>query len=84
MELSLQEERVPDKRVKPEEIDEELMQRIQAGLATLSPRHRIVFEMYDLKHIPQKQIAAKLNIPHGTVRSRLHYARKKMRQFMKK
>ena len=70
---------------KPElkkEIDEDLMFNIQRALEKLPLKHRIVFEMFDLQHIPQKEIAATLGVPHGTVRSRLHYARKKIREFL--
>lgn len=74
------EELLPAKLLeKEEEVDEVLMQKIQEAVATLPPKHRIVFEMYDLEHIPQKEIAARLGISHGTVRSRLHYARKKIK-----
>lgn len=65
------------------EIDPEMMQKIHEGLNTLAQEHRIVFEMYELQGMPQKQIAAQLNVPYGTVRSRLHYARKKLRDFLK-
>ncbi|MFZ0566255.1 MAG: RNA polymerase sigma factor [Chlamydiales bacterium] len=82
LEIPLQEERFMLARTQDQEIDEEFMRQIQEGLATLSPKHRIIFEMYDLEQIPQKQIAAMLKIPCGTVRSRLHYARKKMRRFL--
>lgn len=68
-------ESTPDVR-----IDEERMKKIQNALGVLSSKHRIVFEMYFFQKIPQKQIAAQLGIPHGTVRSRLHYARKKVKE----
>lgn len=58
--------------------------QVEEALKTLDEKHRIVFELYDLKHIPQKEIAAQLNIPHGTVRSRLHYARLKIREYFKR
>lgn len=82
VEQEFKEELFVPKFIEKEEVDEELMERIHQALEKLSPKHRIVFEMYDLKHIPQKQIAAELNISHGTVRSRLHYARKKIREFL--
>lgn len=69
----------------PELEDErEFYSQIEEALKTLDEKHRIVFELYDLKHIPQKEIAARLNIPHGTVRSRLHYARMKVRAYFKR
>jgi RNA polymerase sigma-70 factor, ECF subfamily len=81
-EQELKEELLPPKFFAQKEIDEELMLKIQRAMESLSPKFRLVFEMYDLKHIPQKEIAVKLGIPHGTVRSRLFYARKKIREFL--
>ena len=48
--------------------DEERMVNIRKAMETLSPKHRIVFEMYDLQGVPQKQIAAELGLAYGTVR----------------
>ncbi len=68
---------------KPEKvIDDELLSKIQQILPHLPEKQRIVFEMYDLQRIPQKEIAATLGISHGTVRSRLHYARRKIREWL--
>jgi RNA polymerase sigma-70 factor, ECF subfamily len=67
----------------PEEENEELMQKIKHVMSQLPEKQRVVFELYDLQHMPQKEIAAKLGISYGTVRSRLFYARKKIRQFLK-
>ncbi|MFN7567723.1 MAG: sigma factor-like helix-turn-helix DNA-binding protein, partial [Microcystis sp.] len=39
---------------------------------------------HDLEDLPQKEIAQILEIPLGTVKSRLHYARKTMGQFLQK
>jgi RNA polymerase sigma-70 factor (ECF subfamily) len=65
-----------------EEVDEEFLLKIQQALAILPEKQRIVFEMYDLQHIPQKEIAAQLGISPGTVRSRLHYARQRLKKFL--
>lgn len=64
--------------------ESEFFAHLQKALDTLDEKHRQVFELYDLEHIPQKEIAAKLGVPHGTVRSRLHYARQKVREYFKK
>lgn len=66
------------------ESDEGFTKQIEEALKELDEKHRLVFEMYDLQHIPQKEIAARLKISHGTVRSRLHYAREKVRMYFKK
>lgn len=62
---------------------EAVQEAIQMGLSLLSSKHRIVFELYDLQKKSHKEIAVELHIPEGTVRSRLHYARQKMRVFLK-
>lgn len=55
--------------------------QLQEAMNILSAKQRIIFDMYYIKKIPQKQIAVALNVPLGTVRSRLHYAKKKMKNF---
>jgi RNA polymerase sigma-70 factor, ECF subfamily len=78
--LEFKEEILPSKWIKEE--NEDLLLKIQDAMQHLSPKHRLVFELFELKHIPQKQIAAELGISYGTVRSRLFYARKKIKQFL--
>lgn len=63
--------------------DREFIHQVEEAMKTLDEEHRIIFQLYDIEHIPQKEIAARLEIPHGTVRSRLHYARLKVRQYFK-
>jgi len=63
--------------------EEELSQRMQEALEQLPLKQRLVFELFDLQKVPQKEIAAQLNISPGTVRSRLFYARRKMRRLLK-
>jgi RNA polymerase sigma-70 factor, ECF subfamily len=65
-----------------EGVTEEYMSKIRAAMERLPAKHRVVFEMFALKRIPQKQIAATLGLACGTVRSRLHYARKKIKKFL--
>lgn len=52
------------------------------GLAHLSFDHRTVIILHDLEELPQKEIAAMLNIPIGTVKSRLFHARSALRQYL--
>ena len=73
---------LPPRFLAPEEAGEERILKIREAMKFLSIKHRIVFEMYDLQHIPQKQIAAELGISYGTVRSRIHYARQKIRKLL--
>lgn len=58
----------------------ELRRSIQEALGTLSPKHRAVVVMYDIEGISQDEIARILRCSEGTVRSRLHYARQKLRK----
>ena len=47
---------------------------IDQALATLSPDHRIVIALRYDRDLAADEIARRLDIPIGTVRSRLHYA----------
>lgn len=55
---------------------------IQRGLTNLSLDHRSVLVMHDLEELSQKEIAEIINIPIGTVKSRLFHARAALRKFL--
>lgn len=55
---------------------------IRKGLSSLSEEHRGVLILHDLEEIPQKEVAEILQIPVGTVKSRLFHARSGMRKFL--
>lgn len=55
---------------------------VQRGLDSLSFEHRAVLVLHDLEDIPQKEVAQIMNIPVGTVKSRLFHARSSMRKFL--
>jgi len=55
---------------------------VQRGLQTLSLDHRVVLVLHDLEDVPQRDIASILEIPLGTVKSRLHHARAALREFL--
>jgi RNA polymerase sigma-70 factor (ECF subfamily) len=57
--------------------------RIQEALNRLSPEHRAVLVLKDLEDQKYETIAEILQVPVGTVRSRLHRARMEMRQVLK-
>lgn len=57
---------------------------VQRGLDQLSVDHRTVLTLHDLEEVPQKEIAEILDIPVGTVKSRLFHARSAMRQFFER
>jgi RNA polymerase sigma-70 factor, ECF subfamily len=55
---------------------------VRRGLEHLSLSHRVVLVLHDLEDIPQKKIAQILDIPIGTVKSRLHHARNTLKKFL--
>ena len=56
--------------------------RIQKALAALPEHHRTIIMLSDLEGLSYREIAEVLEIPMGTVMSRLHNARKKMRDVL--
>jgi RNA polymerase sigma-70 factor (ECF subfamily) len=52
---------------------------IDQALATLSPDHRVVVALRFDRDLTVEEIARRLDIPTGTVASRLHYALRKLR-----
>ncbi len=48
-------------------------------LHDLSPAHREVMQLFYIEKMAQKEIAERLHLPIGTVRSRLYYAKKKIK-----
>jgi RNA polymerase sigma-70 factor (ECF subfamily) len=60
----------------------ELQRAIDAGLKKLPPSQRLVLILYDLEGFSQREIAQMLEIPEGTVMSRLYYARRAMQPFL--
>jgi RNA polymerase sigma factor (sigma-70 family) len=55
---------------------------VRKGLSVLSEEHRSVLVLHDLEELPQKEVAQILDIPVGTVKSRLFHARSGMRKFL--
>lgn len=55
---------------------------VQRGLEQLSQEHRTVVVLHDLEELPQKEVAEILEIPVGTVKSRLFHARTALKQFL--
>ena len=53
--------------------------RIQSAIAKLSLPHRVVVVMYYINDLSLHEIAEILEIPEGTVKSRLHYGRRALR-----
>jgi len=55
---------------------------IGSALATLPPDHRIVVALRYYRDLTIDEIAGRLDIPAGTVQSRLHYALKRLRDLL--
>ena len=71
----------PPSRACPERQAEqsELQAIIQQAINLLSPNHQIVIVLHYLAGLSLKEIANILEIPEGTVKSRLHYGRENLR-----
>jgi RNA polymerase sigma-70 factor (ECF subfamily) len=65
-----------------ERADEE--RRIQAALNKLSPEHRAVLVLKDMEDQKYEAMAKILQVPIGTVRSRLHRARMELRSLLQR
>jgi|SRR5690606_21077073 len=59
--------------------DRDFSDEVRAALQNLSPHYRAVIELVDLEGLPYKDAAAQLGLPIGTVMSRLHRARRRLR-----
>jgi RNA polymerase sigma-70 factor (ECF subfamily) len=54
-------------------VDEQLLAELPAKLAALPPRTQIVLRMHYLQSLTQQEVAEALEIPIGTVKSRIAY-----------
>jgi RNA polymerase sigma-70 factor (ECF subfamily) len=63
-------------------VSAELRAVVRAALARLTAPHRRVFELFELEGRDYEDIARALAVPVGTVRSRLHRARRELRARM--
>lgn len=57
--------------------------QVQAALSTLSDEHRTILILREMDGCSYEQIAAILDLPIGTIRSRLHRARLQLRDQLK-
>lgn len=61
----------------------ELRHYVTEAVNSLSLKHRTVVILHEFEGLTHAKIASILNCSEGTVRSRLHYARKKLRTLLK-
>lgn len=59
--------------------DQDFSDEVRAALRGLPLHYRAVIELVDLDGLPYKDAAARLDLPVGTVMSRLHRARRRLR-----
>lgn len=58
--------------------DDESKEIIPYLLQFLPEKQRVTYQMFAIERLSQKEIAARLGVPLGTVRSRIYYARKNL------
>jgi RNA polymerase sigma factor (sigma-70 family) len=61
---------------------DEAWQQLRQALSSLPLQQRIVVVLYYLNDLPVHDIAAILDIPPGTVKSRLHYGRRALKALL--
>jgi len=76
-------ERAPFARGRGELEQIDLRQRIRAALAELPPTLREAVVLRDLQEFSYQEIATRLRLPEGTVKSRIHRARIALRDRLK-
>jgi RNA polymerase sigma-70 factor, ECF subfamily len=57
----------------------EIQQRVQQALNSLDPDDARIILLRDLQDVPYEDVAEMLDIPVGTVKSRLHRARQALK-----
>ncbi len=75
-------EMVGDEGLDPAAIAErtELRERVQEALNSLEPQEATVILLRDLQDVPYEEVARVLDVPVGTVKSRLHRARQSLKE----
>jgi RNA polymerase sigma-70 factor (ECF subfamily) len=60
-----------------------LGKEIRSAIEQLSYEHKIVFNLHEVEGLSHKEIADKIGVPEATIRTRLHYAKKQLREILK-
>jgi RNA polymerase sigma-70 factor, ECF subfamily len=74
--IELNIDNLPDESAQKEEIDGE---RLQKALNRIAPKHRLMLSMFYFEDISYREIARQLDLPIGTVMSRLARAKSRLR-----
>jgi RNA polymerase sigma-70 factor, ECF subfamily len=69
----------PDRRL----VQQERAEQLHAALAALSEEHRAILVLREMEGCDYEEIAEILDLPVGTVRSRLHRARVQLKELLK-
>jgi len=75
-------ENLPPQQSAPDLLHLHYQELVQQSLDALSLDHRSVLVLHDLEEVPQKEVAEILQIPIGTVKSRLFHARAAVRRWL--
>ena len=59
-----------------------LADRLSAALDLLAHDHRVAFVLCEVEQRTSVEVAAILDVPEGTVRSRVFHARRKLRELL--
>jgi RNA polymerase sigma-70 factor (ECF subfamily) len=78
------EEVLPDEQPNPgeEAVTQELVERVEAAMEKLSPAHREILTLRNVRNLSYEEIAARLDLSLGTVKSRIARARDALKQTM--
>jgi len=60
--------------------EEEMRQDVREAVGALSEKNRLTITLYYINGLTQKEVSAFLDLPLGTIKSRLHEAKKKLRK----
>lgn len=61
----------------------ELQEKLNDSLQKLSPKHRTVVVLHEIEGLGHAEIAEITKTSVGTVRSRLHYAKRQLQSYLK-
>ena len=82
--VALHDANLPDVENNETGSEAERLEKIRTGIRLLSPSPRIVLEMFYLENLSLKKISDVLDIPEGTVKSRLFHARENLKKTITK
>lgn len=79
-------EQIPDDAPNPEEYTQKrlIFSKIEKALATIRKDQRAVIVLHDIEGYTLTELETLLETPLGTLKSRLHRARRKLREILKK